>query len=165
MKRVRGILCVFSLLIFVACFSAIVLGQAVNATLLGTVTDKSGAVVPDAKVTVTEIKTNIRHVGTTNASGTYEFPNLPPGVYRVDIEQPGFKKASTPSVDVPINSAVRVDAALEPGQAQEVVTVTAEAALLQTDRADVGAKLESKQVTPTASTLNSSTHRTPFPLK
>src|SRR5256714_14653824 len=145
MRRMRGVLCLCSLIIFVACFSAIVLGQAVNATLLGTVTDKSGAVVPDAKVTVTEIKTNIRHVGTTNASGTYEFPNLPPGVYRVDIEQPGFKKASTPSVDVPINSAVRVDAALEPGQAQEVVTVTAEAALLQTDRAGVGAKLESKQ--------------------
>ncbi|HEX7962285.1 MAG TPA: TonB-dependent receptor [Terriglobales bacterium] len=147
MKRGCGVLCLFSLVIFVACFSAIAVGQAVNATLLGTVTDKSGALIPDAKVTITEIKTNIRHVGTTNASGTYQFPNLPPGVYRVDIEQAGFKKATTPSVDVPINSAVRVDAALEPGQAQETITVTAEAALLQTDRADVGTKLESRQVT------------------
>ena len=147
MKRGCGVLCLFSLIIFMAVFSAIALGQAVNATLLGTVTDKSGAVVPDAKVTITEIKTNIRHVGATNASGTYEFPNLPPGQYRVDIEQAGFKKATTPSVDVPINSAVRVDASLEPGQAQEVVTVTAEAAILQTERADVGTKLESRQVT------------------
>ena len=147
MRWVRETLCVFTLILFVAGFSAIAVGQAVNATLLGTVTDKSGALLPDAKVTITEIKTNIQHVGTTNASGTYQFPNLPPGIYRVDIEQAGFKKATTPSVDVPINSAVRVDAALEPGQAQETVTVTAEAALLQTDRADVGAKLESKQVT------------------
>jgi Carboxypeptidase regulatory-like domain/TonB dependent receptor len=147
MKRVRGVLCLFLLVIFVAVFSAIAVGQAVNATLLGTVTDKSGAYVADAKVSITEITTNIRRVANTNASGNYEFPNLPPGQYRVDIEQSGFKKATTSSVNVPINSAVRVDAALEPGQAQETVTVTAEAAILQTERADVGAKLESKQVT------------------
>ena len=147
MKRVRGVTCLFLSVIFLACFSAIAIGQAVNATLLGTVTDKSGAFVADAKVAITEVKTNIRRVTNTNSSGNYEFPNLPPGEYRVDIEQSGFKKATTPSVNVPINSAVRVDAALEPGQAQETITVTAEAALLQTERADVGSKLESKQVT------------------
>src|SRR5262249_17639565 len=147
MKRVRGTTCLFLLVIFVACFSAIAIGQAVNATLLGTVTDKSGALIADAKVAVTEIATNIRRVTNTNSSGNYVLPNLPPGVYRVDIEQSGFKKATTPSVDVPINSSVRVDATLEPGQAQETITVTAETALLQTDRADVGAKLESRQVT------------------
>src|SRR5205823_3560059 len=100
-----------------------------------------------AKISITEIKTNIRRVTNTNSSGNYEFPNLAPGVYRVDIEQNGFKKTTTPSVNVPINSAVRVDAALEPGQAQKTVTVTAKTALLQTKHTNIDNKLESKQVT------------------
>ena len=63
-----------------------------NATLLGTVTDVSGAVVPNAKVTITEINTNVIHSGQTNESGNYLFPNLPPGMYSVAVEAKGFKK-------------------------------------------------------------------------
>src|SRR6267378_1806597 len=123
-----------------------VLGQAVNATLLGTVTDASGAVVAGAKVNATEIKTGVSHSTTTNDSGNYEFANLPPGQYEVATEKQGFKKAVRSGVDVVVNTDTRVNLALEPGAISESVVVSAETPILQTDRADVGAKIDSRQV-------------------
>src|SRR6266852_1997542 len=67
-------------------FSAPVMGQAVNATLLGTVTDASGAVVSGAKVTAAEMKTGVGRSTTTNDSGNYAFADLPPGQYEVSTE-------------------------------------------------------------------------------
>ncbi|PYU06353.1 MAG: hypothetical protein DMG33_08155 [Acidobacteria bacterium] len=90
-------------------------GQAVNATLLGTVTDVSGAVVAGAKVTITEMKTGVGRKSTTNDSGNYEFSDLPPGQYQVAVEREGFKKSVRSGVDVLVNSDVRVNLALEPG--------------------------------------------------
>jgi len=126
--------------------SPCVLGQAVNATLLGTVTDASGAVVAGAKVNATEIKTGVSHSTTTNDSGNYEFANLPPGQYEVATEKQGFKKAVRSGVDVVVNTDTRVNLALEPGAISESVVVSAETPILQTDRADVGAKIDSRQV-------------------
>src|SRR5882724_10460100 len=127
-------------------FSAPVMGQAVNATLLGAVTDTSGAVVAGAKVTATEMKTGVSRSTTTNDSGNYAFANLPPGLYEVVTEKQGFKKAVRSGVDVVVNTDTRVNLALDPGAISESVVVTAETPILQTDRADVGAKIDSKQV-------------------
>jgi hypothetical protein len=127
-------------------FSPPVVGQAVNATLLGTVTDASGAAVADAKVTVTEMKTGVGRSTITNASGNYEFADLPPGQYEVATEKQGFKKAVRAGVDVVVNTDTRVNLTLEPGAITESVVVNAEAAILQTDRADVNAKIDNKQV-------------------
>jgi len=127
-------------------FSAPVMGQAVNATLLGAVTDTSGAVVAGAKVTATEMKTGVSRSTTTNDSGNYAFANLPPGLYEVATEKQGFKKAVRSGVDVVVNTDTRVNLALDPGAISESVVVTAETPILQTDRADVGAKIDSKQV-------------------
>src|SRR6267143_1612665 len=77
-------------------FSAPVMGQAVNATLLGTVTDSSGAAVASVKVTITETNTGIRHASQTNESGNYVFPNLPPGTYTIIAEQPEFSEPPKP---------------------------------------------------------------------
>lgn len=136
---------VFGLVLFGFC--ATVVGQAVNATLLGTVTDSSGAAVSAAKVVITEMKTSVSRTTTTNESGNYEFPDLPPGQYEVAVEREGFKRSVRSGVEVLVNSDVRVNMNLDPGAVQETVTVTAELPILQTDRADVGAKMESKQVT------------------
>src|SRR6266851_2426952 len=127
-------------------FSAPVMGQAVNATLLGAVTDTSGAVVAGAKVTATEMKTGVSRSTTTNDSGNYAFANLPPGLYEVATEKQGFKKAVRSGVDVVVNTDTRVNLALDPGAISDSVVVTAETPILQTDRADVGAKIDSKQV-------------------
>jgi len=129
-------------------------GQAVNATLLGTVTDVSGAVVAGAKVTITEMKTGVGRKSTTNDSGNYEFSDLPPGQYQVAVEREGFKKSVRSGVDVLVNSDVRVNLALEPGALTQTVTVTSEAPILQTERADTGRKIETRQVEDLPLTLN-----------
>src|SRR6202795_682824 len=123
-------------------FSAPVMGQAVNATLLGTVTDSSGAAVANVKVSITETNTGISHTSQSNDSGNYVFPDLPPGTYTVTAEQPGFKRASRVGVDLIVNSTERVHLALHPGDVNQTVTVEAETPILQTERADTGRKLE-----------------------
>src|SRR5467141_79617 len=123
-------------------FSAPVMGQAVNATLLGTVTDSSGAAVGNVKVTITETNTGISRTSQTNESGNYVFPDLPPGTYTVTAEQPGFKRGSRAGVDVIVNTTGRVDLVLQPGNISETITVEAETPILQTERADTGRKLE-----------------------
>ena len=89
--------------------------QAVNATLLGTVTDVSGAVIVTAKVIITEINTGVSRTGETNTSGNYSFPDLPPGQYTVSVEIPGFKKEAKKNIDLLVNSSTRVDLQLQPG--------------------------------------------------
>ncbi len=120
--------------------------QAVNATVLGTITDATGAVVPNSKVTITEVNTNLSRSTQTNESGNYTFPDVSPGRYDVSVARQGFKKAVRAAVDVLVNSTVRVDLTLQPGVVTETINVTAAAPLLQTDRADTGRKLETKQV-------------------
>ena len=120
--------------------------QAVSATLLGSVTDKTGAEVNNGKVTIQELATGSTHVANTNESGNYTFPNLPPGAYSVTAEAQGFKKETRSSVDVIVNTATRVDLALEPGSASETVTVTDVPPILQTDRADVSTKFEARHI-------------------
>ncbi len=77
----KQVLCVALLAMLLS--AAVVYGQAVSATLLGNVTDVSGAVVPNAKVTITEQNTNVSRSAETNESGNYTFPDLPPGEYSV----------------------------------------------------------------------------------
>jgi len=95
------------------------LPQAVNATLLGTVTDLTGGVVANAKVTIAETNTGISHSRQTNESGNYTFPDLPPGLYTVSAEMPGFKKEVRAGVDLVVDSTTRVDVRLQPGNVSE----------------------------------------------
>src|SRR5215467_6837055 len=139
-------LSVIALLVLMGWTSGPARGQAVNATLLGTVADSSGAAVASAKVTITEMKTGVSRTTTTNEDGNYQFPDLPPGQYEVSVEKEGFKRAVRSSIDVLVNSDVRVNISLQPGTVQQTVEVIADVPILQTDRADVGAKLENRQV-------------------
>ena len=121
--------------------------QVLKAQVLGTITDTTGAVVPNVRVTLTEITTNVRRTTESNESGNYVFVNLDPGVYHVEAEVGGFNKAVRRDVDVRPNSTVRVNFELAPGTVSEVVEVSAEAVpLLQTDRSDTGGKLEQRQL-------------------
>jgi hypothetical protein len=143
MRRVIqiGVLCAISILSAVTSY-----GQAVNGTLLGTVTDSSGAVVPNAKVTATEVNTGISRSGQTNESGNYALPDLTPGHYAVTVDAAGFKKEMRKDIDLIVNSSTRVDIQLQPGAITEVVEVTGAPPLLQTDRADTGLKIETAQI-------------------
>src|SRR3954454_17944559 len=141
MKLLR-LVCAVSALILI--FRGDLRAQAVSGSLLGTVTDATGALVANAKVTSTEVNTGLSRTAETNASGNYTFPNLPPGTYNVIVEETGFKRETRSGVDVLVNSTARVDVILEPGNHTETVTETSETPMLQTDRSDTGRKIEIK---------------------
>ena len=134
------------LAIFLLSVAQLAFSQAVNGTLLGTVTDTSGAAVPGANVVATETSTGVHHESVTNESGNYTFPDLPPGAYSITVEAKSFKKATQQNVQLLSNSAVRVDVAMQLGDVSETVTVTTAPPVLQTDRADISTKIETQQV-------------------
>jgi outer membrane receptor protein involved in Fe transport len=128
--------------------------QAVTGTLLGNVTDTSGAAVPGATVTATEVQTNISRTAVSNEAGYFIFASLQNGTYAVDAELTGFKKVVRQNIKVDVNTTIRVDLKLEVGQLTEAVTVSAETPMLQTDRTDTGRILESKMVSEMPLTFN-----------
>src|ERR1035438_8712900 len=101
MKNLRSICILWVLLLLTAGFGY---SQSVNATLLGTVTDSSGAVVPNAKIVLTEVGTGVNRSGQSNESGNYTYPNLPPGQYSVTVEAAGFKKETRKDIAVLIRA-------------------------------------------------------------
>ncbi len=111
--------------------------QAVYGSIFGTVTDNSGALIPGATVTVTDISKNIPVQTTTNSSGDYRVDHLIPGTYSVQAEAPHFQNAVVPSVVVYADTAPKVNLQLQVGAASSTVQVTTAAPLLTTDRADV----------------------------
>jgi hypothetical protein len=117
--------------------------QAVTGTLVGNVTDSGGLPIPGATVSITEVNTGISSSAPTNESGSYVFSSLKDGVYRVEAELSGFKKAIRENVQVQVNTTMRVDVRLEIGAVAETVTVVGQSPLLQTDRTDTGRLIES----------------------
>src|ERR1700733_14580448 len=134
------------LALLVLSFSHALLGQAVNATLLGTITDSSGATVAGAKVTATEVATGLIHQSVTNESGNFTFPDMEPGTYSVTPEAKGFKKETHENIDLPTNTSTRVDFSLATGSMSETVEVTTAPPMLQTDRADISTNIEQRQI-------------------
>jgi hypothetical protein len=123
-----------------------VFGQAVNATLLGTVTDSTGATVAGAKVTATDSATGLIHESVSNESGNFTFPDLQPNTYSVTVEAKGFKKDIHKNIELLSNSSTRVDVAMVTGSVSEEILVTTAPPLLQTDRADISTKIEARQL-------------------
>jgi len=137
-------ICIFALW---ALFSiSLAYSQAVNGSLVGTITDSSGAAIPKAKVTIAETNTGVSRSANTNDTGNYTFSDLPPGTYEVTAEQVGFRRALRPGVNVVVNTTGRVDLTLEPGEILEMIQVSSAAPMLQTERADTGRSVETKAV-------------------
>ncbi len=111
--------------------------QAVFGSLVGSVTDASGAAVQGASVRVILTSTNDARTVLTNDTGAYTVSSVTPGTYRVEVSKAGFRSFAAPSVLVNQNNIVRVDAQLQVGALTETVEVTATTAVLQTDRATI----------------------------
>jgi hypothetical protein len=118
--------------------------QVLFGSVVGNVTDRSGAAVPGAAVKITEMQTNDARTGVTNETGAYVISTVPAGTYQVEITKPGFRGFVTSDILVNQNNVVRVDAQLEVGTQTEKIEVTAEAAVLQTDRADIHSEVASQ---------------------
>src|SRR5579872_2861328 len=116
--------------------------QTFRGTILGTVTDPSGAVVSGAKVTVRNTATGLERVTQTTSDGSYSIPELPIGSYSVTITQPGFQTFSARDVQVNVATERRVDASLKTGQVAEQVVVSAEnLPQVETTSAELGGTL------------------------
>jgi hypothetical protein len=115
-------------------------------TILGTVTDTSGAIVPNAKVTITNVSTNVDFRTTTSSSGDFYAPSLNPGPYKVTVEAAGFQKSVTSGIILTVDQKVRADAALKPGAVSETLEVTAQAVTLDTDSAALSQLVSQQQV-------------------
>src|SRR5262245_224303 len=113
-------------------------GQTFYGSIVGSVTDASSGAVPEANVTVTNLGTAKRRSVPSDSSGNYQFVNLVPGQYKVEVEKVGFRRFSREPIDVEVQSAVRIDVTMQVGAVTEVVEVTAETPLMQTENASLG---------------------------
>jgi len=117
-------------------------GQEFQGTILGRITDSSGAVVPDVQVTVVNTETGASTATKTNAQGNYRVPFLLPGDYRVLIEHAGFRKIERQNVRISVATETTLDCMLEVSAAAESVTVTAAPSALNTSNAEMGQVVE-----------------------
>ena len=122
------------------------LAQAVNGTVVGTVTDLTGAVVTGAQVTIVLTGQQTTYSTVTNESGNFTEPDLPPGTYSVSAAAKGFKKETLDNIEVLTNTTMRVDLSVSPGSATETIEVTTAPPELQTDRADISMNIEQRQI-------------------
>lgn len=127
-------------------FAARLFAQIDNGTIIGTVQDASGAVVPSADITVTNNATGVVVHLKTNADGTYQALALNPGSYSVTVAAVGLAGQRMDKVEVHVQSRVQVDFVLRVGQVQQQIQVTTAEPLLQTQSADVGGVVESRQI-------------------
>ncbi|MBM3727541.1 MAG: carboxypeptidase regulatory-like domain-containing protein [Acidobacteria bacterium] len=120
--------------------------QVFYGTVVGTVSDATGAAVPQANVALINTGTADRRTGQTDAGGNYQFVNLTPGQYRVEVEKQGFRRLVRDNVVVEVQSTVRIDAAMQIGEVNQVVEVTEQTPLLQTENASLGQVVEARKV-------------------
>jgi hypothetical protein len=142
----KGWLLVGALLLMLVYPMGRAFGQAVYGSIIGTVTDSSGAAVPDAKVTITDVNRNVTYTSTTNTAGNYEQQHLIVGVYNVRVEKTGFQAYVQENVQVNVDVVTNVNASLTIGAVTQEVTVTAAVPLLKTERTDVSTVFSDRQV-------------------
>src|SRR5690348_499663 len=125
--------------------NALAWGQATT-SLRGTVTDPSGAAVPKASVTLTNVDVNTPRTTRTGPQGDYSFVSLPPGTYQLVIETPGFERYQQTNLQLLVNTPATVNVQLKLGSVNETVAVTAEAPVLNSADASIGNAFSNTQV-------------------
>jgi len=121
--------------------------QTTNGSIVGAVTDASGAVVPGATVSVTNLGTSETKTVKSDASGNFSVTNLLPANYKVQVEKANFKRYVRQPIAVEVGATVRTDVALQVGAASETVEVTTQTPLLQTESSSVSQEVEGQTVT------------------
>jgi hypothetical protein len=134
------------LLVFLFFFESAGFCQLTTADIVGTVTDASGAVVPNAAVVLTNLGTNEKRTGQSNGSGDYSFTLLPVGHYSISVKAGGFQASITKDLSVEAGDRARADVRLQTGSESVVIEVTASTPLLQADNATVSSTVTAKAV-------------------
>jgi len=140
MKRILSVFVVGCLM------SAVVLGQGGTAQINGTVSDRSGAVLPGVQITATQTETGAVRTGITNETGLYVLPNLPIGPYKLEASLPGFRTFVQSGIVLQVNASVVINPALEVGQVSETVEVQANALMVETRATGIGQVIDNAQI-------------------
>src|SRR5713226_8561222 len=135
-----------TLIISLLAFVPSVFAQKITGTITGVVTDDSGAVLPDASVTVTSTQTGASRTMTTGSDGSFSFPELNPGVYNVSVTKQGFKKVTTRNVELHVSDITTVPIKLPVGGMVELVEVQATAVQVETQSGTVGNVVNGQEV-------------------
>ena len=144
--KIRPFVVAFTVVLAAACLVTPGLGQSIFGTLLGTVTDPSGAVVPNAMITVTNQGENISHEVRSDAQGNYQAENMKAGIYTVSAKATGFKDMVLTDIRLDARQTVRADFKLTMGSTAEKVTVEANAELINTESQAISANITSTEV-------------------
>src|SRR5437764_9613429 len=127
-------------------FAFIACSQVERASIVGTLRDPSGSVVPGVTVRVINEGTNTTTTLTTDAAGEYSASNLTPGKYTIEAEKSGFTRRVYRNFAVQVAQVARLDITLEVGAVEQTVEVTTQAPLLQTENASVGQVISEKPI-------------------
>ncbi len=122
------------------------LAQGPTGEISGTAQDSTGAVVAGAVITVTNPATNTQRTATSNASGIYNIPALPPGVYNMKVELAGFSAQTRNGIELQVGQVARIDFTLQVGNVAETVNVTGGAPVLDTETTSVGTVIENRRI-------------------
>ena len=137
--RVKSIvLCFITLVLFINTAP----GQSANGTVSGIVLDPSGGVIPGANVLIVNDATAVQYPGKTNSEGYYVVTNIPPGTYRIQVSNSGFKTIIKPDIVVHVEDALAINFTLPIGAASEIVTVEGGAPIINTENASVGTVID-----------------------
>jgi len=134
---------VLALLTFSA---AAAFSQATTATIQGVVHDSTGAVVPGAVVTVTNLETQVASKWVSGPEGAFTAPFLQPGEYEAGAEKTGFKRTVRRGITLSVADTTRIDLTLEVGATTDTVTATAEAPLVKVDTSELGQVIQAKEI-------------------
>ena len=121
-------------------------GQAGTTTLDGTVSDPSGNAVAGATVQAVNTATNVAYPAKTNNSGLYNLPGLPPGNYKISVDEPGFSSQIKPDVELHVADVVSTNFVLQLGAVSQTVTVTGGAPLVNTSSSSLGGLVDARQI-------------------
>jgi hypothetical protein len=136
----------FYLLFLILSAASAAFGQAGTTSLRGTVTDKTGAAIVDANVTITSVDTGLERKTTSTGTGEYEFVGLPPGGYKLLVEHQNFQKYEQLNLQLLVNSPTTQNVTLQIGSTSETVEVSAAAVTLNTTDASIGNAFSTRQV-------------------
>ncbi|MHB1022754.1 MAG: TonB-dependent receptor [Acidobacteriaceae bacterium] len=145
-RRRTIIACLFTLTALLCTLGSRAGAQTTTGSIYGTVTDQTGAVIPNTTVTVRNIQTNETHIATTGGSGNYIFPALEPGNYTVSAQVSGFRTVTQSGVRLDVSQNVHVSFSLLPGSVGQAITVTAATTLVDTHESQLGETVDRRRI-------------------
>jgi hypothetical protein len=145
--RLAYVICIALALIFETGVPHRLFGQSATASLTGLVQDSSGAIIPEATVTVTNVATNEVRTAKSNSQGYYLFPVLPPAVYRLTVQFQGFKQFVQENLHMDVDLALSVNVKLEVGGESQSIVVSDMPPPLETESSELGQVIDNQQIT------------------